>query len=114
MLSQIWGWTVLACPVACIAGFVWIGRASELEAPLEGVPSVGGWLLISLGTAVVFVFFGFVLFAIGLGHGGAPIIASVVMYALIIGPFIYCFYAFKWISRVRRKLKEQRLAPPEQ
>lgn len=107
MLSMIWGWTVLACPIAFIAGFVWIRRATELKSPVDDVPTVGQWLFISLGVAALFIVFGTALFVIGMGHGGASAFSSVAMFALIVGPLIYCVYTYRWISKIRRQLKDQ-------
>lgn len=107
MLSVIWGWTILACPVAFIAGFVWIRRATELKSPVDDIPTAGQWLFISLGVAALFIVFGIALFVIGMGHGGAHMFSSVAMFALIIGPLLYCVYTYRWIRKVRRRLKEQ-------
>lgn len=108
MLSMIWGWTVLACPAAFVAGFVWIQRASELETPVNDVPTAGQWLLISMGVAGLFIVLGMAILFIGPARGGASVFASVAMFALVVGPLWYCVHTYRWVSKVRRKLKEQR------
>ena len=109
MLSMIWGWTVLACPVAFIAGLVWIRRAKELDSHVDGVPTVGQWVALSLGAVALVVVFGIAILIIGLGHGGASLFSSVALYTIIVGPLAYCVYAYRWISKIRRRLKEQQL-----
>ena len=107
MLSMIWGWTVLACPVAFIAGFVWIKRAKELETPVDGVPTVSQWLLRSLGIAALFIVFGVALFLFGMGLGGPSPFASIAMFGLIVGPLLYCVHTYRWVSKVSYLLKAQ-------
>lgn len=108
-VGTVWGWFLLACPVAFIAGFAWIDRARELDEPIEGVPSFGGWLLLSLGSIGLMVVMGGLVFLAGMGHGSdSVLLAWVAMPLIIIGPIVYCVYAFKWMNRIRNALKAQR------
>ena len=110
MIDVIWGWAVLACPVAFVAGFIWIGRANELEQPIDGIPTHVQWLLRSLGAVILVIVLGAFLFVSGLSHsGGSSPAVWPILILLFVGPFAYCIHTFKWTNRIRLALRAQRI-----
>ena len=108
-LGTVWVWFLLACPIVFVAGFVWIGRARELDEPVDGVPTYGIWLFMSLGSIGLLIVSGGLIFLAGMGHGAdSSLITWIAFPVIIIGPIVYCVAAFRWMSKVRGLLKVQR------
>ena len=108
IVGTIWGWVLISCPIVFIGGLVWINRARQLNEPIDGVPSMTRWILVSAGSFGVLILMGGILLISGLGHGqGSELIGWIAFPIIVIGPFYYFASAMKWITRVKGGLNAQ-------
>ncbi|MDH3440096.1 MAG: hypothetical protein OEM63_05055 [Gammaproteobacteria bacterium] len=108
LFGVLWGWFLLACPLVFIAGLVWINRAKKLDTPVDGVPSMRQWILVSAGSLGFLILMGFVFLAAALDHSsGSNPLSWLALPVILIGPVYYSVSAMRWFTGVRRGLREQ-------
>lgn len=106
VLGIVWCWVLISCPIVFIAGLVWISRARRLHEPIDGVPSMTRWILVSVGSFGLLLLMAGLFFLAALGHGAdSELLAWVAVPVIVIGPFYYFASAMKWISRVSSGLQ---------
>lgn len=111
LFGVLWGWVLLACPIVFIAGFVWINRAKKLRTPVDGVPSMVRWTLVSAGSLGFLILMALGALAAAFDHssGSNPILWFAVP-VILIGPIFYCVSAMRWITRISGALQAQHAA----